>query len=173
MEDLNSWLRRSYFSKRIHHLPELDPLQALKLTLSITGNHTSKTNLQSSPDIELTGKMQGGYGSKTTKSGMAPKRRAISEMLKKVKEVVRRQFVAPPTRERNGAKAVKSTLRSKKKSYWLRKYTNCRASQVGILDGSGDADWTPDIYELIRWKKMASRVRCPVHKAIEESKEAD
>jgi hypothetical protein len=129
--------------------------------------------MESSPEISLTGKAQGGSSSKANKTGMASKRKAISEMLKKVKDAVKKRFVDPPTKEKKGPKAIKLSLRLKKKNNWLKQYFNRRVSQVGILDGSCKDDWTPDIYQLIRWKKMASSVRSPMHRAIEESKEVD
>lgn len=192
MEDLNSWLRRIRFSKTVYPLQEPNPLQIpiipltkLKLTtskpnphqasttLSFTGDLTSKTSLESSPDIGLTGMVQVGFNSKTNKTGMAFSRKAISEMFKKAKEAVKRRLVASPPRERTGTKTVKSSVRPEKKSYWLKKYFGHEVRQVGLLDGSSEAVWTPDMYELIRWKKMASRVRCPIHRAIEESSEVD
>lgn len=142
------------------------------MTMSVTGDHTSMKGLESSPEIGLTGKVQAGSGSMKNKRGMRSKRMAISEMLKMVKEVVRKRFAAPPFRGRTMAKTVKSSSRPNKKRHWL-KYFNRGVRQVGVLDGSCEADWSPDIIELIRWKKMASRVRCPIHKAINESSKVD
>jgi hypothetical protein len=123
-DDPNSWLTRAYFSKTVYHRPIPSQIPIISST-ELELRYSTMSTLKSNPDATFTGMVQRLSDSKTIKTEPTSKNKSTSEMLKEVKETVKRQFVGRSTSERTGAKKVKPSSRPKKDSRWLPKYLDC------------------------------------------------